>query len=160
MKKTIFLITQDTILALVESLRTCIQRLYKLSETIALLDMLFSFAIMISSHHKKYVKPIFTEGSGPIAIKEGRHAIMDHFFLLSKDNNVDFSETSLHQTKKKKFNKGNNNSRNNSSNFNLNTFNYVPNDTFLTESRAFQILTGPNMSGFVIFHSSVIIIVC
>ncbi len=102
----IYLLTDTVVDELVDTIRQKLDTLYKVSESVALLDLLFSFATLVTVSNE-YVRPEFST-NGPIAIKAGRHPILE---------------------------------KNGARNF------FVPNDTYLTESSNFQILTGANMSG-------------
>lgn len=106
----IYLLTDTVVDELVDAIRQKLDTLYKVSESIALLDLLFSFASLVTVSNQ-YVRPEFSS-DGPIAIKSGRHPILE---------------------------------KNGARNF------FVPNDTYLTESSNFQILTGANMSGMDLF---------
>lgn len=57
---------------LIEKVRACIHPLFKISEAIALLDMLAAFAHVATAHD--YVKPEITDA---LAIKAGRHPIRE-----------------------------------------------------------------------------------
>ncbi|SAL94820.1 hypothetical protein [Absidia glauca] len=98
----IYLMSDRTVNQLLESFRDDLHTLYKVSESVALLDLLLSFATACTATDK--VRPEFT---GTLAIKSGKHPILEA---------ISISET-------------------------------VPNDTFASLSSAFQLITGPNMSG-------------
>jgi DNA mismatch repair protein MSH4 len=57
---------------LIDDIRTEIYPLFKISESIAMLDMIASFAQLVTT--KDYVKPELTD---TLAIKAGRHPIRD-----------------------------------------------------------------------------------
>lgn len=80
--------------------------LHRLADNIALLDMLCSFAAVSTTAEASYVRPKCTE-TGPIAIVNGRHPLLDAV------KEIDFQ----------------------------------PNDTYISESSSFHIISGPNMSG-------------
>jgi DNA mismatch repair protein MSH4 len=68
-----FRILQD----LLKFIRERIPSLYKISESISILDLLLSFATLVTiSNTGDYVRPEFTE-DGPIAIKNGRDPVME-----------------------------------------------------------------------------------
>ncbi|KAF0983986.1 hypothetical protein FDP41_007901 [Naegleria fowleri] len=101
----IYLMTEMVVSRLTEIIKTHISDLYKLGESIGLLDMLFSFATLVTLNNS-YIRPQFCT-EGPTAIKQGRHPV------LEKNLNGE----------------------------------YVANDTYLSESSNFHIITGANMSG-------------
>ena len=71
----IYLITESVVQDLVSFIKDRILSLHRTSESIALLDLLLSFASLASSS-RDYSRPEFTR-HGPIAIKKGRHPILD-----------------------------------------------------------------------------------
>jgi DNA mismatch repair protein MSH4 len=50
--------------------------LYKVSESVSILDLLLSFATLVTISNTDYVRPEFTE-DGPIAIKNGIDPVME-----------------------------------------------------------------------------------
>ncbi|KAI0317904.1 muts domain V-domain-containing protein [Amylostereum chailletii] len=97
------ILSHSTIQGLVKDILEHAGALYKASEAVALLDMLWSFAHV--SILRNYVRPEFT---GTLAIKAGRHPILESLQFAGA---------------------------------------LVPNDMYVSESSAFQIVQGPNMSG-------------
>ena len=71
----IFLLTEMVVGKLVEKIRGNISSLFKVSESIGLLDMLYSFATTVTLN-TNYVRPEFCL-DGPIAIKQGRHPVLE-----------------------------------------------------------------------------------
>ncbi|GMH42445.1 hypothetical protein BSKO_10364 [Bryopsis sp. KO-2023] len=51
--------------------------LRKLIDNLSLLDMLFSFALVVTSSKNPYVRPRLQGEGGPIAIQQGRHPILE-----------------------------------------------------------------------------------
>ncbi|KAL0486176.1 DNA mismatch repair protein MutS [Acrasis kona] len=89
----ILLLTESVISDLIGKVRSLLSSLYKVSESIAMLDMLISFASVVTLN-SDYVRPSFTL-DGPIAIKQGRHPIMEKCKLNSYiANDVYISESS------------------------------------------------------------------
>ncbi|KAL6046684.1 MutS protein msh4 [Balamuthia mandrillaris] len=74
----ILLMTDRIIEDLLNKIRKHIGCLFKVSESIALLDMLASFATYVSVS-QTCVRPEFTD-SGPLAIKQGRHPIAEKIY--------------------------------------------------------------------------------
>ncbi|KZV60597.1 hypothetical protein PENSPDRAFT_759914 [Peniophora sp. CONT] len=97
------LLSYSTVQGLVSEILQDVGALYKASEAVALVDMLWSFAHV--SIQRNYVRPEFT---GTLAIKSGRHPILE---LVQHSGNL------------------------------------VANDVYCSDSSAFQIIQGPNMSG-------------
>ncbi|KAF1815823.1 hypothetical protein P152DRAFT_464551 [Eremomyces bilateralis CBS 781.70] len=64
--------SDETVLSLLEQVRGRMYNLYKICESVAMLDMLASFAEIATT--KDYVRPLFTD---TLAIKAGRHAIVE-----------------------------------------------------------------------------------
>lgn len=102
--KEIYSLTEKNLLELLSKIHSKIGCLYKISESISLLDLLYSFTNLVS---KDYIKPEITK-DGPIVIKQGRDPILEN--LISNEF-------------------------------------YISNDTFISDSSNFQIITGPNLSG-------------
>ncbi|KAI9276945.1 muts domain V-domain-containing protein, partial [Phascolomyces articulosus] len=98
----VYLMSDKTVTNLLQVFREGISVLYKVSEAIAMLDMLLSFGHCCSV--SEYVRPEFTN---TLAIESGRHPIM---------------ETVQREP-------------------------VIPNNTFMSLSSSFQLITGPNMSG-------------
>ncbi|RUP52200.1 hypothetical protein BC936DRAFT_137735 [Jimgerdemannia flammicorona] len=98
----VYLMSDKTIAELINDVRSAIGILYKTSESIAMLDMLTSFAHMCTIAN--YTRPEFTD---TLAIRSGRHPMHERIYLE----------------------------------------NFVPNDTYASETANFQFITGPNMSG-------------
>ncbi|KAL9651788.1 hypothetical protein ABK040_014433 [Willaertia magna] len=71
----IYLLTENVINKLTEKIRQNLGQLFKISESIGLLDMLFSFATLVTLSNN-YIRPEFTD-EGPIAIKSGRHPVLE-----------------------------------------------------------------------------------
>jgi DNA mismatch repair protein MSH4 len=71
----IFLLTDTVVDDLLSTIRRSLNVLFKASESIALFDMLFSFATLVTISGD-YVRPEFTS-DGPIAIKCGKHPILE-----------------------------------------------------------------------------------
>ncbi|KAH7830028.1 putative DNA mismatch repair protein MSH4 [Monocercomonoides exilis] len=75
-----------------DDVRANVGVLYRLTESIALLDMIVSFAIVASSY-QGYVRPDLTY-DGPIAVKQGRHPLRD--IMLQSEyvpNNIFITDT-------------------------------------------------------------------
>ena len=64
--------SDSTIQTLIEQVRPKLHPIFKISESLATLDMLSSFAQLLATH--EYVKPEFTDA---LAIKSGRHPILE-----------------------------------------------------------------------------------
>lgn len=71
----IYLLTDVIVDELVSTILERMNSLHKLSESLALLDMMFSFANLVTLGGE-YVRPQITK-TGPIAIKSGRHPILE-----------------------------------------------------------------------------------
>ncbi|KAI9510622.1 muts domain V-domain-containing protein [Russula earlei] len=93
------ILSHSTIQDLVSAVLVYTGALYKASEAIAMLDVLWSFA------HISIIRPQFT---GTLAIKSGRHPILENIQSAGM---------------------------------------LVPNDVYCSDSTAFQVIQGPNMSG-------------
>lgn len=102
----IYNLTEKNLLELLSKIHSKIGCLYKVSESIAILDLLFSYTTLVANS-QDYTKPEITK-DGPIVIQQGRDPILEK--IMS------------------------------------NSF-YIPNDTFISDSSNFQIITGPNLSG-------------
>lgn len=71
----VLMIQEGVLQDVVDRIRARIGSLFLVGESIALLDVLFSFASLVASS-ADYTRPQFTE-DGPIAIKQGRHPVLD-----------------------------------------------------------------------------------
>ncbi|KAG0750228.1 hypothetical protein G6F57_002285 [Rhizopus arrhizus] len=85
----VYLMSDKTISELLQLFRENINFLYKASEAIAILDMLASFASNRLSYN--YIRPDF---SGTLAIKSGRHPILDHILTFPLVPNDTFASLS------------------------------------------------------------------
>lgn len=110
--------SDHSIQQLIDNVRTKIQPLFKISEGIAMLDMLSCFAQLVTTN--EYVRPEITDDKdgGTLAIKAGRHPIAEKILRSSSSDHP----TSTADP-------------------------FVPNDVFATPQTRFQIITGCNMSG-------------
>eukprot|EP01119_Soliformovum_irregulare_P017774 TRINITY_DN5333_c0_g1_i3.p2 TRINITY_DN5333_c0_g1~~TRINITY_DN5333_c0_g1_i3.p2 ORF type:complete len:554 (-),score=161.96 TRINITY_DN5333_c0_g1_i3:2031-3692(-) len=102
----ILLMTDRVLEELVHRIRSQVGAIYKMSDSIALLDMLLSLTTYVTLSKTGCVRPEFTE-DGAMVIKQGRHPIMER---ISEDA-------------------------------------FIPNDTYISDTINFQMITGPNMSG-------------
>jgi DNA mismatch repair protein MSH4 len=68
-------LTNELIQSLMEKIRINMDFLFNLVDSIALLDMLTSFADLVALCPHPYTRPIITE-DGPLVIKSGRHCII------------------------------------------------------------------------------------
>lgn len=68
-------ITNELIQSLMEKIRIDMDYLFNLVDSIALLDMLTSFADLVALCPHPYTRPIITD-DGPLVIKSGRHCII------------------------------------------------------------------------------------
>lgn len=110
--------SDHSIQQLIDNVRCEIQPLFKISEGIAMLDMLSSFAQLVITND--YVKPeIANDRDGTLAVKAGRHPIAEKILRSGSGGN---QSTSAGER-------------------------FVPNDVFATSQTRFQIITGCNMSG-------------
>lgn len=113
--------SDKTVQGLLENLRGEIPNLFKVCESIAMLDMITSFGKLVTSQ-ESYVRPEITEC---IAIKSGRHPIRDKVrmahYISTKNINLRLFQVPSHK--------------------------FVPNDYYATQQSRFQIITGCNMSG-------------
>jgi DNA mismatch repair protein MSH4 len=115
----VVLMSDKTIEELLDNIREEIPALYRVCEGIAMLDMLASFAKLVTTH--EYVRPEITDS---LAIKAGRHPV--HEKVSFSDKSMSNNKLSYLQAHREKF---------------------VPNDVYATEQTRFQIITGCNMSG-------------
>lgn len=113
--------SDHSIQQLIENVRTKIQPLFKISEGIAMLDMLSSFAQLVTTND--YVRPEITnDREGTLAVKAGRHPIGEKVLRNGSGGGSRNEATSAADR-------------------------FVPNDVFATSQTRFQIITGCNMSG-------------
>lgn len=71
----VLVISDATVQDLITHVRSHMQPLFKISESIATLDMLASFAQLVTTAPNEYVKPELLEGT--LAVKAGRHPICE-----------------------------------------------------------------------------------
>ncbi|KAK5050882.1 hypothetical protein LTR84_003441 [Exophiala bonariae] len=113
--------SDHSIQQLIGTVRTKIQPLFKISEGIAMLDMLASFAQLVTTND--YVKPELTNDRDAIlAVKAGRHPIGEKILRSGGGGSGGHQAASAADR-------------------------FVPNDVFATVQTRFQIITGCNMSG-------------
>jgi DNA mismatch repair protein MSH4 len=68
-------ITHDLIQSLMTEIRSSMEGLFLLTDSIALIDMLISFADLVSMSPHKFMRPQLTV-SGPLFIREGSHPVL------------------------------------------------------------------------------------
>jgi DNA mismatch repair ATPase MutS len=119
--ETALRITSDLVQDLLAWIRGYSDVLFVFVDSIALLDMLQSFAELVHSCPHVMARPRLTQG-GALVIKEGRHPIMS---LLG--NRHGCSRTA--------------------GNIVRDGLPFVPNDTYISDTEAFQIVTGGNGAG-------------
>jgi len=71
----LLLMTHESIQEVIDFARVHFDSLASLSDAIALLDMLHSFADISASSSLPWCRPIITEGDGALAIRNGRYAV-------------------------------------------------------------------------------------
>ncbi|KAJ3348147.1 MutS protein msh4, partial [Allomyces javanicus] len=127
----IFLISDQIVQDLTDQLRQHVGVLYRLSESVALVDMLAAFAVCARMFH--YVRPQFKDA---IAIQNGRHPVKD---LLARG---------IDPSKPHPITRGGatRNAPDSASTVNPSTP-YVPNDTYLDGGCNVQLVMGANMAG-------------
>ncbi|KNE71791.1 hypothetical protein AMAG_16098 [Allomyces macrogynus ATCC 38327] len=126
----IFLISDQIVQDLTDTLRQNVGVLYRLSESVALVDMLAAFAACARMHN--YVRPQFKDA---IAIQNGRHPVKD---LLSRGIDPSKPHPSARGAR--------NAPPDSASTVNPSTP-YVPNDTYLDGGCNVQLVMGANMAG-------------
>lgn len=107
--------------AKIEQIKPLISSVYKMSETIAFIDVLLSFAT-VSRTYEGYSKPTISETRGLI-IKQGRHPLMEKMMSSKFAQSMNKIMQPEQQTT------------------------FVPNDIELTAAKPMMILRGVNMSG-------------
>jgi DNA mismatch repair protein MSH4 len=116
----VVLMSDKTIQDLIDNVRGEIPILFRVCESIAMLDMIAAFAHLASDNQYEYVKPEITDC---IAIKSGRHPVREKVSgeILSKPPKL--TQFQVHKEK------------------------FVPNDVYASQQKRLQIITGCNMSG-------------
>lgn len=116
--KEAVMMSDKTIQELLDNIRGEIPNLFRVCESIAMLDMIAAFCQLATD--REYVRPEISE---VLAIKSGRHPIREKVrnrcSLISRSN----SPFQVHAEK------------------------FVPNDVYASQQSRFQIITGCNMSG-------------
>ncbi|RKU45346.1 MutS protein msh4 [Coniochaeta pulveracea] len=97
--------------------------LFKVCESVALLDVMTAFAQIVTTH--EYIRPVL---SGNLAIKCARHPILDKVSRVHTERAADVVDHAMLIWTEQ-------------------TPTFIPNDFYATEQFRFQIITGCNMSG-------------
>ena len=74
--QTCYALTESCLQDLVQTVAGSLPLLRHLLEALAILDMLVAFAVY-GQDKARYARPVVTEASGPLAVVEGRHPIME-----------------------------------------------------------------------------------
>lgn len=70
------LLTNQCLQELMLGIRSHLDALSKMVDSVAQLDMIFGFSKFIASSHLPFVRPKLKEGRGALAIKQGRNILM------------------------------------------------------------------------------------
>jgi len=115
--------TNELIQELLANIRTNLDNLFSLTDSVAMLDMLCSFADIVAISPQQFTRPII-KANGPLVIREGRHPIMS-----ARRQRGDSAAAASAATPA------------------INIFSYISNDCYLCPSSSFQVVSGPNGSG-------------
>jgi DNA mismatch repair protein MSH4 len=129
-------LTHELIQNLLSQIREKMDHLFRLTDSVALLDMLVSFADLVALDLNVFSRPALSE-SGPIVIKGGRHPI------ICSLPNVHHQHASASS---QQLQAGGSSS-------------FVPNDVFLNPAENFCIITGPNGAGKTVYMKQIGLIV-
>ncbi|KAK9478827.1 muts domain V-domain-containing protein [Lipomyces japonicus] len=92
----IMLMSEQTVEKLIERIREYIPAFYRASESIAMLDMLISFAHLATGSLKGYVRPEFNSDGTLLAIKNARHPVKE---IVMMKNGNQFVENDIYASK-------------------------------------------------------------
>lgn len=121
-------ITDRITMAMCEWLHLHLTELFAQAESLAMLDLLVSFADLVLSSPREWCCPVIRDG-GPLVIKEGRHPIMAELssehrgkFIIKRDGAAQSRD-------------------------NHDKVGFVPNNTFVDDMTSLHVISGVNGSG-------------